>query len=161
MDDMKVPAKREFYAWFVKSMTLWLISITALILVGACLWSRQRVVAAWKRDARQLQSTINRYQIFFDQSPRPMYVFDLNSLAFTDVNAAALRHYGYSRDEFLSLKADGIRPPEEMTLLMDRIQSGTQTPAMTRHIKRDGTLIDVEVSVHHLMLDDREVVLVS
>src|SRR5215831_8128251 len=141
-------------------MALWVVSITALIIIAGCLWSRQRILAAWKRDAEHLRSSVDRYRTLFEESPKPMYVFHLETLLFVDVNEAALRHYGYSRSEFLSLSADSIRPQEEMALLLDRIQSGTQTPCMTRHRKKDGSLIDVEVSVHHLMIDNRPMVLV-
>jgi len=105
--------------------------------------------------------TVKRYRTLFDETPKPMYVFDLETLAFVEVNQAALRHYGYGRDEFLALTADAIRPAEEMALLLSRIRTGTETPCMTRHQKKDGSLIDVEVSVHHLFIDDRPTVLVS
>ena len=140
-------------------MGLSLVSIAALIALAICLWSRKQILAAWKKDSERLRNG-ERYRVLFDQSPKPMYVFNLQTLSFVDVNQAALRHYGYTREEFLSLSADGIRPPEELSLLLDRVNTGVQTPCLTRHLKKDGSVIDVEVSVHHLTVDNLPMVLV-
>ena len=50
----------------------------------------------------------------FDESPLPMYIYDDDSFEFLEVNEAALRQYGYSRTEFLSINAKQIRPAEEL-----------------------------------------------
>lgn len=140
----------------------WLVGAgVAVLACGLGLWIGVRTRHAWRLEKAGLVSSLERYRILFDRSPRPAYVFDLETLSFIEVNQAALQHYGYSRDEFLSLTADAIRPAEEMSLLLQRIHSGIQTPAMTRHRKKDGALIDVEVSVYHLTIQDRSAVLVS
>ena len=51
------------------------------------------------------------YSLLFDGNPLPMWAFDPETLAFLDVNEAAVRHYGYSREEFLSMTILDIRPP--------------------------------------------------
>jgi diguanylate cyclase (GGDEF)-like protein/PAS domain S-box-containing protein len=134
--------------------TMWIVLVTGLMGLAGILWSK-------RRDMEELRSSEERYRVLFDQSPKPMYAFDLETLAFLNVNEAALRHYGYSRQEFLSMTADKIRPPEEMALMLQRTSSGTQTACMTRHRKKDGSLIDVEVSVQHLLNGNRTVVLVA
>ncbi len=102
-------------------MTLqnWIVLVAALMVVAGCLWSRKRALAVWKRNVEDAGSTAERYPLLFDQSPKPAYVFDLETLLFLDVNEAALRHYGYSRQEFLTMTADRIRPPEELRLMSD------------------------------------------
>ena len=52
------------------------------------------------------------YKLLFNNNPLPMWTYNINSLNFTDVNEAAIRHYGYSREEFLSMKISQIRPQE-------------------------------------------------
>ncbi|MGC2698507.1 MAG: PAS domain-containing protein [Candidatus Angelobacter sp.] len=47
-----------------------------------------------------------------------MWVFDRQSLAFIDVNEAALQQYGYSREEFLTMRIVDIRPPKDVSALM-------------------------------------------
>src|SRR5579871_814676 len=105
----------------------WLIGAgVAVFVCGLGLWIALRAWTELRREQTGLVSSLSRYQALFDQSPRPAYVFDLETLSFIEVNQAALRHYGYSREEFLALTADVIRPPEEMSLLLDRIHSGIQ-----------------------------------
>jgi PAS domain S-box-containing protein len=80
-----------------------------------------------------------------------MWVYDLETLRFLSVNDAAVEHYGYSRDEFLSMTIREIRPPEDVPALMARLQGyqpDLHTWTGSRHRRRDGTLIDVEVSSH-------------
>jgi PAS domain S-box-containing protein len=58
-----------------------------------------------------------RHDIFrslFYDIPLPMWVYDLDTFAFLDVNHAAMRLYGYSREEFLSMTIKDIRPPEDI-----------------------------------------------
>ena len=46
--------------------------------------------------------------------PYPMWIYDLESLAFLDVNAAAIETYGFSREEFLKMTLLDIRPSEDV-----------------------------------------------
>src|SRR5438093_10652785 len=59
------------------------------------------------------------YRLWFDNNPQPMWVYDLDSLAFLAVNDAAVDHYGYTRTEFLRLTIKDIRPPEDVAALLD------------------------------------------
>src|SRR5690606_8431127 len=45
----------------------------------------------------------SRYRMLFEQHPSPMWIFDTDSLRILAVNNAAIEHYGWSRDEFLSM----------------------------------------------------------
>jgi hypothetical protein len=47
-----------------------------------------------------------------------MWVYDIETLAFVAVNDAAVKHYGFSRDEFLSMRITDIRPPDEVPKLL-------------------------------------------
>jgi two-component system, cell cycle sensor histidine kinase and response regulator CckA len=90
------------------------------------------------------------YRALFEDSPSPMWVFDLQSLAFLAVNAQACRHYGYTREEFAAMTLRDIRPPDELPRLAEIIgQIDESTSARTdlvRHRKKDGTIIDVGVT---------------
>ena len=56
--------------------------------------------------------------MLFEASPTPMWVYDADTLAFLAVNDAAIRHYGYSRDEFLAMTIKDIRPPEDIPRML-------------------------------------------
>ena len=62
---------------------------------------------------RHSEEANERYGMLFGSNPQPMWVFDSDTLAFLDVNDAAIRHYGYSRDELLSMTIMDILPPDD------------------------------------------------
>lgn len=100
-----------------------------------------------------IRESEGRYRILFDSNPLPMWVFDLETLAFLEVNDAAVRHYGYSRDEFLRMKISDIRPPEDVEALhsdLAAISSSFGDVNLWRHRKKDGSIISVEVSAHSI-----------
>ncbi|MDB6018310.1 MAG: multi-sensor signal transduction histidine kinase [Pedosphaera sp.] len=90
--------------------------------------------------------------MLFQSNPLPMWVYDVGSLAFLAVNDAAIRHYGYSREEFLGMTILDIRPLEDIPRLKELLptlpdSSGSlSNSGVWRHRKKDGTIIDVEVS---------------
>ncbi len=69
-----------------------------------------------ERMAVQAESAVSErlYRLMFDASPIPMLVQRLEDFRFVAVNEASVRHYGYSREEFLSMTIMDIRPPEEV-----------------------------------------------
>jgi PAS domain S-box-containing protein len=99
----------------------------------------------------------------FVANPVPMWVYDLETLAFLEVNDAAVAKYGYRRDEFLGMRISDIRPPEDVPALMAdvaRERTALQHSGHWRHRLKSGELIDVEISSHTLRFADRPAVLV-
>ncbi|HKV39336.1 MAG TPA: PAS domain-containing methyl-accepting chemotaxis protein, partial [Blastocatellia bacterium] len=98
-----------------------------------------------------------QYRLAFDGNPRPMWVFDTETLGFLAVNQAALRHYGYSLEEFLSKTINDIRPEEDgekLVLESDRSEWKTDQ-RVWRHRLKDGRLIYVEISSQELRFEGR------
>ncbi len=111
-----------------------------------------------KRESAALQNL----QLFL-QNPQPMYVFERETLRFLAVNTAAIMKYGYSREEFLKMTLKDIRPPEDAEKLKRDIQlrrTGFRTAGLWRHLVKDGTLIYVEISSHHLRYNNRDAELI-
>jgi len=106
---------------------------------------------------QELEATEQRYRALFDRNPLPLWVFDPETLAFLTVNDAAVRHYGYSREEFLAMTLKDIRPPEDVARLLavDRSSPARGSAGLWRHRKKDGTLIDVDVYTHDVDLGGR------
>jgi PAS domain S-box-containing protein len=105
-----------------------------------------------------LQESEIRYRLLFDSNPLPLWVYDLETLAFLTVNDAAVHHYGYSRDEFLSMTIKDIRPAEDVPPLLDNLtqpSAAINEIATWRHRKKDGALIDVEITGHDLQFGAR------
>ncbi len=98
------------------------------------------------------------YRVLFDGNPHPMWIFDTDTLAFLKVNAAAITHYGYSQEEFLSKTLRDIRPPEDVPRLEHRLQDageGTLYSGPWTHIRKDGSIIQVEVASHGILFEGR------
>lgn len=96
------------------------------------------------------------FQDLFFHNPLPMWLFDKETLRFLEVNEAAVQHYGYSRDEFLSMTLADIRPPEDVARLHAHRSNMAQQDARSRfrrspgwrHLRKDGTLMWVDVYSH-------------
>ncbi|HVE70764.1 MAG TPA: PAS domain S-box protein [Thermoanaerobaculia bacterium] len=101
-----------------------------------------------KRAESALRESEHRYRTLFEMNPLPMWVYDFDTLRFTDVNDAAVRHYGWSRDQFLTLTIRDIRPPEELPAMEEALKTAESRrgPSHFRHRRKDGALIDVEVT---------------
>lgn len=99
------------------------------------------------------------YRLLFEHNPQPMWVYDLDTLRFLDVNDAAIHHYGYSREEFLGMTIKEIRPPEDIPALLDMIErsmgKGLGMSGVWRHRKKDRSLIYVEIVSHPLPFGGR------
>ena len=101
---------------------------------------------------------IEPYRLVFEKNPHPMWVYDTETLAFLAVNEAALRHYGYSREEFLSMTAVQLRPPEDIPRFHAyRVGPREQFhhSGIWRHLKKDGTLIEADIVVSDLLFQGR------
>lgn len=92
-----------------------------------------------QRAFASLRESEDSHRLLFDLGPLPAWVFDRASLRFLAVNDAAVRHYGYSRAEFLGMTLAEMRPPDEI-------------PGTHEHLKKDGTRIEVEILAHDLRL---------
>ena len=62
-----------------------------------------------------------KFRLLFEDNPLPMWVFDKETLSFLEANHAAVVHYGYTREEFLSMTIADIRPPEDVDRLKDAV----------------------------------------
>jgi PAS domain S-box-containing protein len=104
-----------------------------------------------------LRKSEAQYRLLFESNPQAMWVYDLTTLRFLAVNDAAVRHYGYSRAEFLDMTIKDIRPPEDVALLEKYLNSENTHPdaGEWRHRKKDGTLINVDVTANRLTFGGR------
>ena len=105
------------------------------------------------RAKKDLQESEAVYRGLFENNPHPLWVYDSATLAFLAVNDAAVRKYGYTHQEFLSMTVKDIRPSEEVPPLRQIVLDQSEdfrAGAIWRHQKKDGTQMEVEVSSHAL-----------
>jgi len=108
------------------------------------------------------QETEKKYYHLFRNNPTPTWVIDAATFQFQDVNKAAITHYGYSYDEFLSMTAIDIKPDDEKErfLKMDREEDHSGFRGLWRHKKKDGTIIYVEINLDNIIFNDRKCYLI-
>jgi len=131
--------------------------------IGKLARAFNRMATKLEKRRAALQESEERYRLLFENNPHPMWVYDLETLSFLAVNEAAVSHYGYSKEEFLAMTLKDIRPPEDVPALLDNIASvtsGIDNAGVWRHMKKDGTVIDVEIISHTLTFAGREAELV-
>ena len=106
--------------------------------------------------ARALE-TERQYRLLFERNPMPFWVFDLETLRFLEVNDAAVRHYGYSREEFLAMTVLDIRPQRDAVDVLQSLSDPAPSPEgeVWKHLKKDGSVIDVHVRTDTISYDGR------
>src|SRR3989449_4872329 len=112
---------------------------------------REQAVAALRESEAQYRSMVG-------STPDPMWAFGLETHPVLAVNGAAIKHYGYSREEFLALRIEDLRPPEDIPALLRHLEtmpSDYHHAGTWRHCKKDGTLIEVETSGHAITFAGR------
>lgn len=115
------------------------------------------------RQGGQTSAQLGRlFHSWFDDNPLAMMAYDRENLAILAVNEAAIRHYGYTREEFLAMTIKDIRPPEDIPHLLGALRAGDRGiggPFTGRHRKKDGTIFDVEVYSLRKTLGSKTIVL--
>jgi PAS domain S-box-containing protein len=97
-----------------------------------------------------------RYRPLFALSPQPAWVYDRDTLEFLEVNEAAVRSYGWSRDEFLAMTIRDIRPPSalpELDTLLSEAAKNDRHTAQSTHRTKSGAVRRVDVSTYALEFD--------
>jgi len=118
--------------------------------------------AALQRIVDRLDPHEGRYRMLFESSPLPMWVVDARSLRYLAVNDAAVRLYGYSREEFLDMTVDDLRPRGAGGAFSEslRREAGSVSRGLFHHARKGGEPVDVETVGHLVRWRGREARLV-
>lgn len=108
----------------------------------------------------QLWKSQLQYRSFFEANPLPCFVFDTFDLKILTENAAAIQHYGYTREEFTAMTLRDLLIPEEQQAFLEvfaETDSLKHSLLTWRHVAKNGKRMDVEVFWAPLQLDGRNV----
>ncbi len=114
----------------------------------------------------RLKVSEQRYSDLFQLSPEPMCVLDLELLKFIDVNKAALRQYGYTKEEFLNLEYYELRPSEDQIQAKKAIEKVIHDSntfvrlGIVKHMRKNGEMIYVEVRSNRLDYENRKIAII-
>ncbi|MDR3716368.1 MAG: histidine kinase [Puia sp.] len=107
----------------------------------------KRKIKREKLDAEAaLVKSEEKYRLLFEENPLPAWVIDDQTNLFLAVNDAAVKHYGYSRDEFAGMPLSRIRP--EGTAI-------ARESGILNHMKKDGSFIDAEILSARIAYDGK------
>jgi PAS domain S-box-containing protein len=111
-----------------------------------------------KKAQQTLKENEKKYRYLFDNNPMPMWVIDLITFKFLDVNKMAILQYGYSREEFLSMTALDIRPDKDKDNFIkssdsSEINATNFNRGIWNHQKKNGTTIPVEIIAHEIIYE--------
>lgn len=110
-------------------------------------------ISVRKKMEEELRTNEEKYRILFENNPQPMLIFNPVTLKILEVNKSFLSHYGYSRDEIITMKITSIRPAEdvpEMFITLSKSKKGARNIGVKRHIKKNGEIIYVELKSHNI-----------
>jgi PAS domain S-box-containing protein len=124
------------------------------------------ILAAREVLDNQIKESQQEYLSLFNHSPLPVWIVDINTHQFIDVNDAACKVYGYTKDEYLTMTLKDIRPSEEIPSFEELISSQNANTQATfsntrRHKKKNGDLMEVKIISSVLTFGGKQVRLVS
>jgi two-component system, cell cycle sensor histidine kinase and response regulator CckA len=140
----------------------------AIVLLAQISVRRQRIIDKLGRElseqGKALRHAEDQQELMFSANPYPMWTFDRATLRFLSVNEAAVKAYGYTREEFLAMTMADIRPQEDLPLFLESIgqaRVGYFRTGVRRHRRKDGSVLFVEIMAFRFDKDNssREMVL--
>jgi diguanylate cyclase (GGDEF)-like protein/PAS domain S-box-containing protein len=133
---------------------------------GRCILIEERLtedggVIGLRVDITELKQREASFRLLFDSNPVPMIVCALEDERILGVNDAAIAHYGYSRAEFEKLTIGNVQAFESEPPWAGDHSNDELTARIWKHVRADGTLIDLAIYSRQLVYGDRPAVLLS
>jgi len=133
---------------------------------GRCILIEERLtedggIIGLRVDITELKQREASFRLLFDSNPIPMIVCALDDERILGVNGAAVEHYGYSRAEFEKLTIRSVQAFESEPPWAGERSSDEQAARTWKHVRADGTLIDLAIYSRHLLYGDQPAVLLA
>jgi two-component system cell cycle sensor histidine kinase/response regulator CckA len=130
--------------------------------VNSLMSAVDRELVERRRAEESARASERNYRLLFESNPNAMWVYDSETLRFLAINDAAVQGYGYTREEFLAMTIEDIRPVEDVPQLHAIVrpdhageERGLNAAGTWRHRRKDGTLLDAEVTSHAHVFEGR------
>src|ERR1700682_3394718 len=133
---------------------------------GRCILIEERLtedggIIGLRVDITELKQREASFRLLFDSNPVPMIVCAVDEERILGVNAAAIKHYGYSHAEFVKLTIRKLQAFESEPPWAGDRSSDEQAARTWKHVRADGTLIDLAIYSRHLLYGDQPAILLA
>jgi len=118
-------------------------------------------VVGLRVDITELKQREASFRLLFEANPVPMIVCALDDERVLSVNDAAVEHYGYTRDEFERLTISHLQAFEADAPWVGDHANDEQAARTWKHVKADGSLIDLAIYSRHLTYGDKPAVMLA
>jgi PAS domain S-box-containing protein len=114
----------------------------------------------------RLMDSRKKYKDLFNLSPQPMWVYEAGTFRFLDVNDAAIKSYGYTREEYLAMDGRKIRPKDEdVDMIVHKFlkahqEQGIIHHGIMRHLNKNGDVLLMDIQSKKLKINGRDAYLV-
>ena len=126
--------------------------------------SRLRDITAELELETALRESEARYRLLFDSTPLPTWLVDRETYGFMAVNDAAVRFYGFARDQFFGMSLLDLQLPDDVEAFKERFRrmlEGTYHVGVQHHVKKDRSVAEVDITAHPMVFRNHEVVLAT
>ncbi len=113
-----------------------------------------------KKAEEELRSSELKYKLLFESNPMPMWMIAKDDLSIIDANQAAIKHYGYTKDELLQMSVKSMRPKEDEELQLEgylKEMDLDSAQRIVRHLKKDGSVMYIQLISHDIIFEGRPV----
>jgi len=112
-------------------------------------------------DITELKQREASFRLLFDGNPVPMILCALDGEKILAVNDAAIAHYGYVRAEFEKMTIKSLQAFDAELPWAAGRSSDEQAARTWKHVRADGTLIDLAIYSRQLMHGDQPAMLLA
>lgn len=96
----------------------------------------------------QIETKAKLYEALIEHTSEPIFIYDIENLKFLEVNDAALKLYGYKRNEFLNMDLTDLYAPEDIQTLIESGDGKNKSENYSgpwRQKKSDGSYVLIEL----------------
>ena len=140
---------RVFIMGIARNITLWKYAQEKL----------KRLNDDLEKNAARLIESEQRYSDLFLESPQPMWLYDLETLKFLQVNKATIATYGYSEEEFQKMYVWQVRIKDQQEdskiYHENNLYTGNNYSVRRQHVVKSGRIIEVELFSNLVVINER------
>jgi PAS domain S-box-containing protein len=138
----KSTTKNNKHIWLEGSMT----NMLNVPDVDAIIVNFRDITHQRENELRIIESE-KKYRNLFENNPMPMWVVDTETLNLLDANSAAMKHYGYSKEEFMTMRFPDLMVQAERVkgiMFENHREKGFNNTGVWQHVKKDGSILITE-----------------